>query len=47
VVDRSTYVPGYVNQRARRAWLASLAAEGRHRYCDDGRFQVWGPAHRG
>jgi Predicted membrane protein (DUF2079) len=47
VVDRSTYVPGYVNRRARTAWLASLPAEGRHRYCDDGRFQVWGPAGRG
>jgi Predicted membrane protein (DUF2079) len=47
VVDRSTYVPGYVNQRARTAWLASLAADGRHRSCDDGRFQVWGPAGRG
>jgi hypothetical protein len=43
IVDRASYVPAYVNGRARASELASLSSEGRRLYCDDGRFQVWGP----
>jgi uncharacterized membrane protein len=43
VVDRASYVPAYVNVRARASVLASLSSQGRRLHCDDGRFQVWGP----
>ena len=43
VVDRASYVPAYVNVRARASELASLSSDGRRLYCDDGRFQLWGP----
>jgi len=44
VVDRKGALPTYVNGPARRQHLAALPAEGRRLYCDDGRFQLWGPA---
>ncbi|HKF76644.1 MAG TPA: DUF2079 domain-containing protein [Candidatus Dormibacteraeota bacterium] len=44
VVDVAGPQPGYVNASARAAHLAALPAEGRRLYCDDGRFQLWGPA---
>jgi uncharacterized membrane protein len=43
IVDRASYVPAYVNVRARASELASVSSEGRRLHCDDGRFQVWGP----
>jgi uncharacterized membrane protein len=47
VVDRTGPIPDYVNAAARRRHLAALSEEGRTLYCDDGRFQLWGPANRG
>jgi len=44
VVDRAGPVPRYVDARARALDLAGLAGQGRRLYCDDGRFQLWGPA---
>lgn len=44
VVDLAGPQPGYVDASARAAHLAALPAEGRRLYCDDGRFQLWGPA---
>jgi hypothetical protein len=44
VVDRTGPVPEYVNAPAHRRHLAALVAEGRRLHCDDGRFQLWGPA---
>jgi len=44
VVDRAGSIPSYVNAGARAQHLAALPGEGRRRYCDDGRFQLWGPA---
>jgi hypothetical protein len=44
VVDRVGALPTYVNGPARQQHLAGLPAEGRRLYCDDGRFQLWGPA---
>jgi Predicted membrane protein (DUF2079) len=47
VVDRAGPVPDYVDAPARRRRLAALASEGRRLHCDDGRFQLWGPARGG
>jgi len=47
VVDRAGPIPSYVNAPARARHLAALPAEGRRLLCDDGRFQLWGPASRG
>jgi len=47
VVDRAGPLPAYVNAAARREHLAALPFEGRRLYCDDGRFQLWGPARGG
>jgi uncharacterized membrane protein len=47
VVDRVGPVPSYVNAAARTQHLAALPAQGRRLLCDDGRFQLWGPAGRG
>jgi uncharacterized membrane protein len=47
VVDRAGSEPAYVNAAARAAHLAALPGEGRRLYCDDGRFQLWGPAGGG
>lgn len=47
VVDRGGYVPDYVNSTARTNLLSSLSGQDRHLYCDDGRFQVWGPVNGG
>jgi uncharacterized membrane protein len=47
VVDRAGPLPDYVNVSARGRHLAALAGEGRRLYCDDGRFQLWGPATGG
>ncbi len=44
VVDRAGPVPTYVNAAARRQHLAELSSQRRRLYCDDGRFQLWGPA---
>jgi uncharacterized membrane protein len=44
LVDRDGSVPSYVNAGARADHVAALAGEGRRRYCDDGRFELWGPA---
>jgi hypothetical protein len=44
VVDRMDSEPAYVNGPARAALLAALPSSGRRLYCDDGRFQLWGPA---
>jgi uncharacterized membrane protein len=46
VVDRQDTQPTYVNVAARAGHIATLQSEGRHRLCDDGRFQLWGPAIR-
>jgi uncharacterized membrane protein len=43
IVDRASFVPAYVNVRARTAEVAALPRDGRRLYCDDGRFQLWGP----
>jgi uncharacterized membrane protein len=47
VVDTVGALPSYVNLRARQRHLAALAADGRRLYCNDGRFQLWGPARSG
>jgi hypothetical protein len=47
VVDQAGPVPAYVNAPARARHLAALAGEGRRLHCDDGRFQLWGPARLG
>jgi len=47
VVDAVGALPSYVNVRARQRHLATLAADGRRLYCNDGRFQLWGPAGSG
>lgn len=47
VVDREGALPAYVNSPARARHLAALRGEGRRLYCDDGRFQLWGPAAGG
>ncbi len=47
VVDRVGPVPGYVNAPARAARVAALTGEDRGLRCDDGRFQLWGPAGSG
>jgi hypothetical protein len=44
IVDRGGYVPSYVDHDSRSAELTALAGQGRRLYCDDGRFQLWGPA---
>ncbi len=44
LVDRQGPQPTYVNAGARDAHLAALPRQGRRLYCDDGRFQLWGPA---
>jgi predicted membrane protein DUF2079 len=44
VVDRRGPEPAYVWQPDRARVLAGLAGQGRSLRCDDGRFQVWGPA---
>jgi hypothetical protein len=43
VVDRRIRPPGYVDERWRAGQLAAVGRYGRHLYCDDGRFQLWGP----
>lgn len=43
VVDRRLTPPDYVDARWRSGQLANAGRYGRHLYCDDGRFQVWGP----
>ena len=47
VVDRVGAVPDYVNRQARARHLAALSGAGRRLYCDDGRFQLWGPVTSG
>jgi len=47
VVDRASPLPSYVNAAARAQHLAALPTEGRRLACDDGRFQLWGPAGSG
>jgi uncharacterized membrane protein len=44
VVDRRGLQPSYVWQPDRRRVLAALPGQDRRLLCDDGRFQVWGPA---
>ena len=43
IVDGAGFVPAYVDRAARSAELAALPHQGRHLYCDDDRFQLWGP----
>ena len=47
VVDQAGPVPTYVNAPARRQHIQALTSQGRKLYCDDGRFQLWGPAGSG
>ena len=42
-MDGAGFVPSYVDHAARSAELAALPGQGRRLYCDDGRFQLWGP----
>ena len=44
LVDGWERPPAHINAGARRDLLAALPAQGRARLCDDGRFQLWGPA---
>jgi Predicted membrane protein (DUF2079) len=44
VVDRQGHLPSYVWLPDRDRALAALPGQGRRLRCDDGRFQVWGPA---
>ena len=34
----------YVDDETRSTELTALAGQGRRLYCNDGRFQLWGPA---
>ena len=43
VVDRQLTPPDYVDGPRRSGQLANAPGYGRHLYCDDGRFQLWGP----
>lgn len=43
VVDRELTTPDYVDGRWRSGQLGNAGRYGRHLYCDDGRFQLWGP----
>lgn len=43
VIDRQLEPPAYVDRRRRSGQLANAGRYGRHLYCDDGRFQLWGP----
>jgi hypothetical protein len=47
VVDRTGAQPSYVWRPDRERVLAALPVRGRPLLCDDGRFQVWGPAGGG
>jgi hypothetical protein len=47
VVDRAGRQPDYVWRPDRERVLAALPAQGRPLLCDDGRFQLWGPAGGG
>src|SRR5262249_59471276 len=44
VVDRSGRLPDYISRPDRNRVLADLPGQGRRLLCDDGRFQLWGPA---
>lgn len=45
LVDLDAYLPGYTSPQRRNAFLRQLPRSGRLLLADDGRFQLWGPAH--
>jgi uncharacterized membrane protein len=46
LVDRTGGLSDYVDHRGRAQLLRALPRSGRPLFCDDGRFQLWGPAGR-